>query len=475
MIKGKAKKETKVKKPTKKTSPKLRSVKHDDSSALKMSLAFLKDFLEKRLTQYFFPEKMTEDFAYPDFKMDYDGSPFSKFVIENKLSLEEFVVLVLALVPHVQPGFLSQIINNTLEQEGDFPDLGGMKDTRNRGFLPTGETAMFLLSGNDFKLRFDIQNIFTGDHWLVSNSIISLEKVKDGEPFFNGKIILDKEYIELFTQGRTSIPELSAQFPAMKITTGLTWNDLVLHPKVLNQIKELKNWIEYNDKLLIEWEMAGKIKPGYRVLFHGPSGTGKTLTANLLGKYTNKEVFRVDLSMVVSKYIGETEKNLSKLFKKASNKNWILFFDEADSLFGKRTEVKDAHDRYANQEVSYLLQRVENYPGLVILSSNFKTNIDAAFARRFNAIIPFQRPRPAERLKIWEKAFPRKVTLEKQIDLRTIADKYELTGANIMNVVHFACLEALAEGSDIISLKMITEGIRKEFLKEDKVLTDGLG
>ena len=132
------------------------------------------------------------------------------------------------------------------------------------------------------------------------------------------------------------------------------------------------------------------------MLFHGPPGTGKTLTAGLLGKIAQKDVYRIDLSMVISKYIGETEKNLARLFDKAERKDWILFFDEADSLFGKRGQVKDAHDKYANQEVSYLLQRVEAYNGLVILASNFKNNIDEAFLRRFQSIIYFPLPAKEE-------------------------------------------------------------------------------
>lgn len=146
------------------------------------------------------------------------------------------------------------------------------------------------------------------------------------------------------------------------------------------EIKEIETWLKYNDRLLEIWNLKGKIKPGYRVLFHGPPGTGKTLTACLLGKYTNRNVYRIDLSVVVSKYIGETEKNLSRLFDKADKKEWILFFDEADALFGKRTNVSDSHDKYANQEVSYLLQRIESHEGLIILASNMKSNLDTSLS-----------------------------------------------------------------------------------------------
>ncbi len=136
-------------------------------------------------------------------------------------------------------------------------------------------------------------------------------------------------------------------------------------------------------------------KPGYRVLFDGDAASDKIETVEMLGKEFNKEVHRVDLSQVVSKYIGETEKNLDAVFEKATNKDWILFFDEADALFGKRTDVKDSHDRYANQEVSYLLQRIEDHPGLSILATNLKGNIDKAFTRRFQTVLQFPEARSA--------------------------------------------------------------------------------
>ena len=182
---------------------------------------------------------------------------------------------------------------------------------------------------------------------------------------------------------------LSNDFFSIPLTTKLTWNDLDVPKDSLSQIHEIEKWIKNSSSLLKHWGMKHKIKPGYRALFDGPSGIGKTLTAALLGKYTKRNVYKVDLSLVISKYIGETEKNLEKVFDKAENKDWILFIDEADSLFRKRTSVKDAHDRFANQEVSYLLQRIETFSGVVILSSNNRSNIDEAFLRRLNLIIYF--------------------------------------------------------------------------------------
>jgi SpoVK/Ycf46/Vps4 family AAA+-type ATPase len=216
--------------------------------------------------------------------------------------------------------------------------------------------------------------------------------------------------------------------------------------------------------------MHKKLKSGHRALFYGPPGTGKTLTASLLGKYTGKDVFRIDLSRVVSKYIGETEKNLSKLFDKAEHKNWILFFDEADALFGKRTDIRDAHDKYANQEVAYLLQRIEGYNGLVILATNQRGNIDDAFARRFQSIIHFPMPRPEERYQIWCKAFPPQIEIAGDIDWRQVAARFELTGAGIINVTHYCAVEALADQSLGIDFKRLEAAILREFIKEGKVV-----
>ena len=171
----------------------------------------------------------------------------------------------------------------------------------------------------------------------------------------------------------------------------MNWDDLIVDEFTAQQLDELRIWLQHGQTLYEGWGMSTKLKPGYKALFHGPSGTGKTLTAALLGKLFNLDVYRVDLSMVISKYIGDTEKNLEKVFKKAENKNWILFFDEADSLFGKRTSISDSHDKYANQEISYLLQRLEDYRGLVILASNMRNNVDEAFTRRLQAVILFQK------------------------------------------------------------------------------------
>jgi SpoVK/Ycf46/Vps4 family AAA+-type ATPase len=220
--------------------------------------------------------------------------------------------------------------------------------------------------------------------------------------------------------------------------------------------------------VLADEVLRKKVKPGYRVLFYGPAGTGKTLTASLIGKEFELPVYRIDLSQVVSKYIGETEKNIEGVFAKASRKNWVLFFDEADALFGKRTNVQSAHDKYANQEVSYLLQRVEEYPGLLILASNFKNNIDEAFLRRFHNLIHFPAPNPAERLRLWHKCRPKSLQAENGLRWEEIANDYEITGAGIVNVMQYAALRSFSRADGLLRRQDLADGIRRELRKEEK-------
>lgn len=399
-----------------------------------------------------------------------EGSGLAWFAATHELTFGEFVVLMVTLVPHIDPSFFGEIIAEILPKGGDLPEFGGIKIPNHRGILPTGETAQFIIAADSLEKRLKVQRMLSSEHWFAQKHILWIEGVREGEPVMSGRLVLDPEIVELLTIGSVSKPRFSIDFPAEYIETEMVWDDLVLHPNTLRQIREIENWIKYNETLLQDWGMKKKIKPGYRALFYGPPGTGKTLTATLLGKHTGKDVFRIDLSRVVSKYIGETEKNLSRLFDKAENKNWILFFDEADALFGKRTDIRDAHDKYANQEVAYLLQRIENYNGLVILATNQRGTIDEAFVRRFQTIIQFPMPRPEERYEMWRKTFPSQVGIAADIDWRQVAARYELTGAGILNVTHYCAVEILADQSRCLDLKRLEAAILREYIKEGKVV-----
>ncbi len=446
------------------------------SQALFQGLAYLQLVLQRRLKCHFDPE--AAPFSYPPApEWIAENSPFYQFLTEWQPEFREWMVLMIALAPQVYPQFFDTEIARYLPNGGDFPEIGGIKGQQHRGMLPTGDTVLFVLAGQNFSERLMIQQ------WLrmtsgspsegqFTRSITVLEAPKPGDPIMSGRLAMDPELVEWLLWGEVSMPRLSSEFPAQHLSSSLSWDDLVLDPDTRLKIQDLGDWLVHGPTLMEQWGMKHLIKPGYRALFHGPPGTGKTLAATLLGKYANRAVFRIDLSMVVSKYIGETEKNLSSLFDKAAHKEWILFFDEADSLFGKRTNVRDAHDKYANQEVSYLLQRMENYPGLVILASNFKGNIDEAFLRRFQSVVFFPMPKADERFALWLNLIPKEVTLSSDLDLRSIAQQFELTGSNILNIVQHTCIRLLSKNTCHLDRPTLLESIRHEFAKEDKLMND---
>ncbi len=437
---------------------------------LERSLRHLEQVLELRLHQFFGPRAdHGAGEPPPAFPAPGGDDPYSRFVREHDLDDESQLLLLLALVPWVDPALLDRVIQRVLPEAGDYPQLGGLRGRQHRGFLPTGDTALFLLAGSDLEQRARWQALLWGDHPLVGRGVVQLEEAADGEPAMSGRLVLDSEVAERLLTGRVRAPRMSFRFPARRLETARAWDDLVLPATTLAQVQELEAWVRHERTLMEGWGMGAKLAPGCRALFYGPPGTGKTFTATLLGRSTGREVYKVDLSTVISKYIGETEKNLARLFDKAENKDWILFFDEADALFGKRTQVRDAHDRYANQEVSFLLQRVETFEGLVILASNLATNVDEAFARRFEQIIHFPMPRRGERRQIWERGLPDGVPLEAGVDLERLAARYELSGGMIMNAIRHACLRAIAAGREELRLDDLTEGVRREYAKENRL------
>ena len=415
--------------------------------------------------------------------------PVKDFLQKMGLDKDEDIstLILIGLVPHALPELFDQPVHDKINAAEDFPEIGGVRGKNFRGFLPTGQTAVFLLAGNDWQRRIKVEQFFWSDKDLARKKILWLEQMEQGEPAISGRITMALDYIDLFLFGTSAPPHFGTSFPAKKITTQLKVEDIMMNKEVKRHYKNLKEWIDHNPSLMNEWGMNKRLRQGFRVLFYGPPGTGKTLTANVLGNETGKDVYKIDISMVVSKYIGETEKNLELLFARAQEKDWILFFDEADSIFGKRTGVRDAQDKYANQEVSYLLQRIEEFDGLVILSTNMKSNIDDAFIRRFNDVVKFSIPTEDEREEIWRKSFPEK---SDHGDIPGKVKKYELAGGNIINIVHYASLQAVKKRKESLAnekkpeelndtthngsnklafhIEDVMEGIRREMIKDGK-------
>lgn len=262
---------------------------------------------------------------------------------------------------------------------------------------------------------------------------------------------------------------------ALKIEPRHRWDDLVLPANQLAQLREICNQVKHDCRVFGDWGFGRKQSRGrgLSVLFSGPSGTGKTMGAEVIAHELQLELYRIDLSRVVSKYIGETEKNLSTVFQEAESCNAVLFFDEADALFGKRTEVSDAHDRYANVETSYLLQRMEEYEGVVILATNLRDNMDEAFIRRLRFIVEFPFPDESGRSQIWRGHFPEESPVSDRLDYDDLARRYRISGGNIRNIVLNAAFLA-AEDGGVIGMDHLLHGTRREFEKIGKVWTEDM-
>jgi len=452
------------------TTPSEVSELEANARTLRVEMNWLKQVLDTRINTYFGQAsefKTIYEVPIPD--LDLYPSSYSSLVKKFNMSINDRLVVLLGLAPQVCPQLLDCLFIRNEMNGQVFTEFGGIKGNVHRGFLPTGETATFLLAANDLTRRFQVLEIFDEEYYLIKQKVIVLDEERNKEPNLSAPLKIGQEFLTAFTTGGPFKPKFSSEFPAQRLHTRLEWSDLVLEFESEERIREVLNWVKFQNLILEEWGLKKILKRGYRSLFYGPPGTGKTLTASLLGKATGLDVYRIDISKVTSKYIGETEKNLANIFDIAENKNWILFFDEADALFGKRTATSDSKDRYANQEVAYLLQRIEDFPGIILLSTNLRSNIDAAFMRRFQSLIHFPIPSAPQRYTLWERAFEKAPTVD-GIDFRAISRNYKLSGGMIINVLRFCVLGAIDREEKLIYEEDIIEGVKNEFRKEGKTI-----
>ena len=258
---------------------------------------------------------------------------------------------------------------------------------------------------------------------------------------------------------------------ARRIPSRHTWDDIVLPADRMRRLQEIHDRIRHRSTVHETWGFGGKVagSHGLGVLFTGPPGTGKTMAAGVLAGTLGLDLYKIDLSTMVSKYIGETEKNLSRVFEEAEKGEAVLFFDEADALFGKRTQVRDAHDRYANLETSYLLQKMEEHEGVVVLATNLSKNMDDAFVRRLQFTVDFPVPEAADRLRIWTRIWPEKAPLDPGLDLERLAREVDLPGGNIRNIALAAAFLAAADGGTI-TMVHLRRAVAREYQKMGKIL-----
>jgi hypothetical protein len=393
-------------------------------------------------------------------ELDFDSSEYATFVQEHQLNYAERLILALSLVPHTSPS----VFNPFLTEANPFKFI----ETKLKSFLlPSGETALYLLAGDDYQYRNIYTHLFEADHLFYRKGVLDLKHSDEHSPASTGILSISKSYLDLFTFNQYRKPKYSTEFPAHLLTTKLSWEDLILNEGTQRKLTEVKAFIRYEHMMRTDYAIDKHLKPGYRCLFYGPSGTGKSLAATLIGQELNRDVYRVDLSSVISKYIGETSKNLNNLFNLAEDKNWILFFDEGDALFARRADTSKtntANAQYNNQDVAFLLQRIENYNGLVIVATNFRQNIDTAFLRRFQNTIHFTPPDETTGLRIWQKNLPEKLKLEPSIRLEDIVRQYNFTAASVMNIIQRLVLIAVQKPEPVITKEEMIKVLDREKL-----------
>jgi len=392
-----------------------------------------------------------EDEAIPSLDR-YEGcGPLAATIAMTGLSAPEALVLVAAIAPSIDERFLAA--------------YGLLSDRANTPGL-TLDVARTLMA-RTFHGRLDATAMLSEHGTLRASGLLTLDP--PGDPV--GVLTPDPGLIAWVLGMPPPTPHATAGFPARPLTTVHTLDDVVLPGRARARLADLERRLAHRERVTSDWGFASHHDNagGLVALFHGPPGTGKTMTAAAVAASAGLPAYVVDLSALVSKYIGETEKSLAAVFERAERERCVLVFDEADAVFGSRTEVADSHDRYANQEVSYLLARIEAHPGVVILTTNLLGNIDSAFRRRIHVMVEFPEPGPAERGVLWERVLPPHVPTSGDLGLSDLAERFQLTGAGIRDAAIEAAYLA-ADGDGAVTREHLEEGIRRQFTKAGKTV-----
>ncbi len=382
----------------------------------------------------------------------FDGvGPLAEIVATGELTAAEAVVLLAAVAPYIDERFLVRYADLT-----DRPGVTGL----------TGEVARTLVA-RSFAGRLDATVLLSEHGRLRSGGLVDLDPPGD----LSGILRPDPALLAWITGQPPPQATVTADFPARLLSTVHTLADVVLPAGARGRIADLEARISHRSVVVDDWGFGSHHDnaSGLIALFHGPPGTGKTMTAAALAASVGLPAYMVDLSALVSKYVGETEKSLSKVFDRAARERCLLVFDEADAVFGARTEVDDAHDRYANQEVSYLLSRIEQHPGTVVLTTNLIANIDAAFQRRIHVMVEFPEPGPGERERLWRTVMPAQLPFDHEVDLPGLARRYQLTGAQIREATLDAAYLAAADGRVVTEQHLLT-GVRRQYEKAGRTV-----
>lgn len=393
------------------------------------------------------------------------GTAYEKLVTENQLTDTDRVMLNLAFASTFKPSILAPfaLLFKTPEKQSRF--CGLVKEETAR-FYPTVRTAIFLLAGDDEELIDYYLCHFNSRHRLFTSNILLTHSTKENNSFLEHELLFNEQFLPAILHGDAPGLDGDAGFPARKSNRTHTMSDVILDEKTMTELKKLYRFARNMKKL---WALpeGGKYRQNFIGIFSGDPGTGKSHTAEAIGNELNLPVYKVNFAQLVSKYIGETEKNLERVFDRFSGQPNILFFDEAESIFSKRIEVKDSHDKHANNEQSFLLQKIEEYNGIVILATNVQNlsqYFDKAFQRRIRQIVTFNFPEHPERVRLWQNALGVPFRYEEGLVDR-LAKNYQFSGGGIYNIISEGIIEALDRGTEVITFDLLETAMIDEFKK----------
>ncbi|WP_299463284.1 ATP-binding protein [uncultured Microscilla sp.] len=419
-------------------------------------LQWLEKFIHFRCRQTF-DDTFAEAFeAIPSWEIAQNPTmPYHALL--QSFTQEERIVIVALLANQVHPD-LWNAFGKAFEEYGLEPTkmkhLGLSQLTETPYLQATFGTLLFLLGGTKPQEQTKVWKLFTPEAPLNALSVLEWPSA-ESTPSMNTMLRLSAPVFHQLTTNQVLHPQYSSDFPATLLTTTKTWDDLIVDEETNTLLAQACKWVQYYPQ--VQQATQGNQRQGYRLLMEGPSGTGKTMAAALLGQAADKPVYRIDISNIVDKYVGETSKKLRRIFEIAEAQDWILFFDEGDALFGKRSEgSSSSNERYANQEVSYLLYKLEEYPGMIFLATNHATAIDQAFQRRFHSWIAFQTPDKYTRAQLWRHFFEKPGYLQldpaiSQAQFRELAEAANVSAAWIEQFYAYCVLQATAKGTNSIS------------------------
>ncbi|GEN75324.1 ATP-binding protein [Chryseobacterium hagamense] len=394
-----------------------------------------------------------------------DGKALSDLTGQN-LTRDEHIILLLALMPHLNPQALDLFFVRNANLDRPYTEFGGWQGISHTGFLPTGETAAFLLTIGNPDNRLQIMQLFSRTHWFYRRNILRLKGQGKDEPFLSGKLCLSEEFLAKVLENGTSGTGYGAETPCKRITTPSDWEDLVVPAEVLEELENVSGWLRHDEEIRSRWNLEKYIRPGYRCLFYGLPGTGKTFAAALLGKRSGLEVYRIGLSVLTSGETGETIKNLAEIFDLARQRDWILLFDGAERLCGEDHENSLLDNRRINEEIlTCLLGCTEDFPGLVIMAASLQDDPDQRFLRYFHSALHFPMPDRNARIKLWRQMIPGEWLYENKEALIQTAAEAELPPGSMVNVIRQCAVRLLTSHQNRLTAEILNAALAKEKAK----------